>query len=135
MCHQACLPDSWWEFCVLHANYLYNCTPMRCLDWKTSKGYFEKVDPDISHLHVLGCRAYIFIHKDLRVNKSSPKLELMTFLGFHDDCESNLMFICPPNNVIFMEVLAVPPLFLQESGHSGEILVDSDGMKFSSRPC
>ena len=65
MRHQACLPDSWWEFCVLHANYLYNRTPMRRLDWKTPKGYLEKVDPDISHLCVLGCGAYIFIHKDL----------------------------------------------------------------------
>jgi len=28
MHHQACLPDSWWEFSILHANYLYNCTPV-----------------------------------------------------------------------------------------------------------
>ena len=42
MRHQACLSDSWWEFCVLHANYLYNRTPMRRLDWKTPKGYLEK---------------------------------------------------------------------------------------------
>ena len=33
------------------------------------------------------------------------------------------------------EVLAVPPLFLQESGHSGGIPVDSGGMKFSRGPC
>jgi len=30
MHHQACLPDSWWEFSILHVNYLYNCTPVRC---------------------------------------------------------------------------------------------------------
>ena len=29
----------------------------------------------------------------------------------------------------------MPPLFLQESGHSGGIPVDSGGMKFSRRPC
>ena len=33
------------------------------------------------------------------------------------------------------EVLAVPPLFLQESGHSGGIPVDSGGMGFGRRPC
>ena len=33
------------------------------------------------------------------------------------------------------EVLAVPPLFLQESGHSGGIPVESGGMKFGRRPC
>ena len=33
------------------------------------------------------------------------------------------------------EVLAAPPLFLEESGHSGGIPVDSGGMKFSRRLC
>ena len=33
------------------------------------------------------------------------------------------------------EVLAVPPLFLQESGHSGGILVESSGMEFSRKLC
>jgi len=84
MCHQACLPDSWWEFNVLHANYLYNCTPVQCLDWQTLKGYLDEFKPDLSHLCILGCGAYIFIHKDLRANKLSPKLELMTFLGYCD---------------------------------------------------
>ena len=36
---------------------------------------------------------------------------------------------------LISEVLAVPPLFLQESGHSGGIPVESGGMKFSRRPC
>ena len=36
---------------------------------------------------------------------------------------------------LLIEVLAVPPLFLQESGHSGGIPVDSGGMKFSRGPC
>ena len=34
-----------------------------------------------------------------------------------------------------MEVLAVPPLFLQESGHSGGIPVESSGMEFSRKLC
>ena len=36
---------------------------------------------------------------------------------------------------ILMEVLAVPPLFLQESSHSGGIPVDSSGTEFGRRPC
>ena len=36
---------------------------------------------------------------------------------------------------VLREVLAVPSLFLQESGHSGGILVDSSGMEFRRRPC
>jgi len=65
MRHQACLPDSWWEFSVLHANYLYNHTPVWCLDWQNPKGYLDEFKPDLSHLRILGCGAYVFIHKDL----------------------------------------------------------------------
>ena len=28
---EACLPDSWWEFTVLHALHCYNRTPLHCL--------------------------------------------------------------------------------------------------------
>jgi len=65
MCHQACLPDSWWEFSILHVNYLYNHTPVWCLDWQTPKGYLDEFKPNLSHLCILGCGAYVFIHKDL----------------------------------------------------------------------
>jgi len=107
MHHQACLPDSWWEFSVLHVNYLYNCTPVQCLDWQTLKGYLDEFKPDLSHLRILGCGAYIFIHKDLRANKLSPKSELMTFLGYRDGHELNMMFMCAPNNVIFTAATAL----------------------------
>jgi len=107
MCHQACLPDSWWEFSVLHVNYLYNRTPVRRLDWQTLKGYLDEFKPDLSHLRILGCGAYVFIHKDLRANKLSPKSELMTFLGYHDGHESNMMFMRAPNNIIFTAATAL----------------------------
>jgi len=84
MCYQACILDSWWEFSVLHANYLYNCTPVQRIDWQTPKGYLDEFEPDLSHIHILGCGAYVFIHKDLQANKLSPKSELMTFLDNHD---------------------------------------------------
>jgi len=107
MCHQACLPDSWWEFSVLHVNYLYNHTPVQCLDWQTPKGYLDKFKPNLSHLCILGCGAYVFIHKDLQANKLSPKSELMTFLGYRDGHESNMMFMCAPNNIIFTAAMAL----------------------------
>jgi len=65
MCHQACLPDSWWECSVLHVNYLYNHTPVWHLDWQILKGYLDEFKPNLSHLCILGCGAYVFIHKDL----------------------------------------------------------------------
>ena len=32
ICLDACIPESWWEFAVLHAMHLYNRTPVRCID-------------------------------------------------------------------------------------------------------
>jgi len=28
MQHQACIPDSWWEFAFAHTTHIYNCTPV-----------------------------------------------------------------------------------------------------------
>src|SRR5712671_2294953 len=41
--------------------------------------YGEK--PDISHLRVFGCGAYVYLHPDVRKNKLAPKSELMIHLG------------------------------------------------------
>jgi len=65
MRQQACLPDSWWEFCVLHANYVYNCTPVCHLEWKTPNELVFKEKPNVSHLCILGCGAYVFIPREV----------------------------------------------------------------------
>ena len=77
----ACLPQSWWEFAVLHAVHLYNRTPVYCIDWKTPYKKLKRKVPDVSHLCVFGCRAYIFISKEVHVNKLAPCCELMIFIG------------------------------------------------------
>src|SRR5437016_4344685 len=58
---QACLPPSWWEFCVLHALYLYNRTPIKRLKWLTPLEFSGKETPDLSKLKLFGCGAYVFI--------------------------------------------------------------------------
>jgi transposase InsO family protein len=35
MRHFACLPKSWWEFCVEYAVYVYNRTPCKRLSYKS----------------------------------------------------------------------------------------------------
>ena len=83
MQHHTCLPKSWWEFCVQYTVYVYNRTPIA----RTKTTPYESVNrikPDISHLHVMGCAAYVFLHEDQCQNKMSPHTELMTFIGFTD---------------------------------------------------
>ena len=68
----ACLPQSWWEFAVNTATHLYNHTPVRRLKWRTPYELIHGQVPDIGHLRVFGCGAYVHIPKDARVNKLSP---------------------------------------------------------------
>ena len=81
MRHQAFLPDSWWEFAINHAVYLYNRTPICRLKWLTPFELIEKKRPDISDIKVFGCGAYVFIPEGIRKNKLAPKGEYMTYPG------------------------------------------------------
>jgi hypothetical protein len=49
MHHQACLPQSWWEFAVEHAVHVYNQTPIQRLEWRTPYKLLYHSAPDISH--------------------------------------------------------------------------------------
>jgi hypothetical protein len=62
--------------------------------------------PDISHLQVFGCDAYIHIPKDMQVNSLSPKSELMTYLGHTEGIKASL-FMRPSNNTLFTSVTAL----------------------------
>lgn len=77
----ACLPESWWEFAVLHAVHVYNRTPVRRLEWRTPYEALHGKIPQVSHLRVFGCAAYVHIPEERRVNKLSPKSELMVYIG------------------------------------------------------
>ena len=82
MRHQACLPRSWWEFCVEYGVHVYNQTPIKHLKSKTPYEAINRIKPDISHLQILGCGAYVFLHEDVQQDVLSPHAELMTFIGF-----------------------------------------------------
>jgi len=104
---QACLPSSYWKFCVLHGLFLYNRTPARRLDWATPIEKADKEKPDLSKIRVFGCGAYVFIPQEARANKLAPKSELMLFLGYRFGHESNMMFMRFPNNVLFYGATAL----------------------------
>ena len=35
MHHEACIPESWWEFSIAHATQVYNCIPLHFHNWWT----------------------------------------------------------------------------------------------------
>ncbi len=96
--HMACCPVSWWEFAYKTAIFVYNCTPMKHLNWKTPNEVFNNKQPDVSYFRVFGCGAYVFIPKNRRKNKLSPKREAMTFVGY--DVGSKSYLFMDNNNTI-----------------------------------
>ncbi len=64
MRHDACLPDSYWEFAVEHAVHVYNRTPMRRQNWSTPFELLNGEKPDVKHLRVFGCGAYVHIPEE-----------------------------------------------------------------------
>ena len=81
LCHAACIPDSWWEFSMEYALHIYNRTPPKWHSWKTPYELLNGEQPNVSHLKVFGCSAYVHLPKDMCTNKLSPKSELMCYLG------------------------------------------------------
>ncbi len=53
---------------------------------------------DVSYFRVFGCGAYVFIPKNRRKNKLSPKREAMTFVGY--DVRSKSYLFMDNNNTI-----------------------------------
>jgi len=58
---RACLTDTMWEFSWDHAIHVYNRTPICRLKWQTPFEALRNEKPDVSHLRVFGCGAYVFL--------------------------------------------------------------------------
>lgn len=106
MCFTACLPQSWWEFCIMHALYVYNRMPSLRLKWLTPFKMMNKEQPSVKHFCVLGCRTYVFIPEEVWQNKFTPKVELITFLSYTEDIK-RFIFMRSPNNVVFTATQAL----------------------------
>jgi len=99
MQHQACIPDSWWEFAFAHATHLYNRTPVARLRWRTPHEMLKGEMPNIDHLRVFGCGAFVYLPATARANKMAPKSELMTYVSVAPGNERNFLFMRSTNAV------------------------------------
>jgi hypothetical protein len=77
-----------------------------CHNWKTPFENLEHTKPDVTHLCVFGCGAYVFLLEEVHHRKLNPKSELMTFIGYPQGTKGYL-FMRSPNNVLFTAVQAV----------------------------
>jgi hypothetical protein len=105
---EACIPQNWWEFAVNYAVHVYNQTPLKppSNDYKTLFERLHRTKPDVAHLRVFGCGAYVFLPEDMQSNNLSPRSELMTFIGIIEGTKGYI-FMRSPNNVIFTAIQAL----------------------------
>jgi hypothetical protein len=88
------------------AVHVYNHTPIMHHNWKMPFENLEHTKPDVTHLHVFGCSAYIFLPEEVRHKKLNPKSKLMTFIGYPQGIKGYL-FMRSPNNVLFTAIQAL----------------------------
>ena len=81
MCHMAGLSSGFWSYAVRTAIHVYNVTPIAKDGFKTPKKMWSGLTPDISHLRIFGCSAYVTINKKKR-RKLNTKSREMTFIGY-----------------------------------------------------
>ena len=75
------MPEYYWAEAVHAAVYIMNRTPTAPIHAVTREEKFTGKKPDLSHLKVFGCLAYVHIPDELR-SKLDPKAEKCVFIGY-----------------------------------------------------
>ena len=67
ICLEACIPQNWWDFAVNYAVHVYNHTPLKHAsdDYKMPFERLQCTKPDVAHLRVFGCGAYVFLPENV----------------------------------------------------------------------
>ena len=81
MRHMAGLSSGFWSYAIRTAIHVYNVTPIAKDRFETLKKMWSGLTPNISHLRIFGCSAYVTINKKKR-RKLHPKSQEMTFIGY-----------------------------------------------------
>ena len=81
MRHHAGLSNGFWIYAVKAKLHTYNVTPIKRADYKTPTELWSGKKPNISHLRVFGCQAWVHILKKRR-HKLEPKSQEMIFIGY-----------------------------------------------------
>ena len=81
MQHHAGLSNGFWIYAVKAKLHTYNVTPIKWADYKSPKELWSSHKPDISHLRVFRCLAWVHVLKKRR-HKLQPKSRAMIFIGY-----------------------------------------------------
>ena len=73
ICLESCIPQNWWEFAVNYVVHVYNHTPLKHAsnDYKMPSKKLQHTKPDVAHLRVVGCGAYVFLPEDIHTTPTT----------------------------------------------------------------
>ncbi|KAG7529891.1 hypothetical protein FFLO_05339 [Filobasidium floriforme] len=86
------LSNRYWSAAVEHFVFTRNRTLVKQNDKTPFERFFGRV-PDVSHLRVFGCVAYVLIPKEKRTSGWSPKAIKSVFIGYGEDKEKKRAWI------------------------------------------
>ncbi len=75
------MPHHYWAEAVATAVYIMNRTPTSTMHGMTPEEKYSGRKPDLSHLKVFGCIAYVHVPDELQT-KLDPKAEKCVFIGY-----------------------------------------------------
>jgi hypothetical protein len=75
------MPHHYWAETVATTIYIMNKTPTAIVHGVTPKEKYSGRKPDLSHLKVFGCIAYVHVPNELWT-KLDPKAEKCVFIGY-----------------------------------------------------
>jgi len=102
MLSEANLPMQFWVEALLALIHVWNRCPTSALKGKTPYEWWLKLKPDVSHLRVWGCLAYVHIQKDKRKG-FSPRMEKGIFIGYPDGYKGWKFYIPSTKKAVISE--------------------------------
>ena len=81
MLNEKNLPNYFWVEAVATTVYIMNRTPIATVHGMTLEEKFIGKKPNVSHLRVFGCIAYVHVPNEKR-SKLNPKVEKCIFIGY-----------------------------------------------------
>jgi hypothetical protein len=122
MLNEKNLPNYFWAEAIATTIYIMNRTPTVVVHGMTPEEKFIGKDPDVSHLRVFGCIAYVHVPNEKR-SKLDPKAEKCIFIGYSLEQKGYRCFnpstwkLQVSRDVVFDEMVSwYPPLKITEDG-------------------
>jgi hypothetical protein len=81
MLNEKNLPNYFWAETVVTAIYIMKQTPTTIIHGMTPEEKFTSKKPDVSHLRVFGCIAFVHV-LDEKISKLDLKIEKCIFIGY-----------------------------------------------------